>query len=276
MNWIWASLLGLIQGLTEFLPVSSSGHLALVTRLGNLRLADELFFDLCLHVGSLIAVALYFRAEIKELVLAGAALGKQLTAPRGFPALIQEKPFCALFLFLLEATAVTGAVGFFLHDWVVDSFSNTKGLAIGWFVTAFLLTLAQKKLSKSSGSHPFRWYHALVIGLFQAIALFPAISRSGATLTAALLCGLSQEKAFRFSFLLSIPAIVMAFLGEAFFQRELLLNGLSHIPLYFLGLFVSAIVSYLALNLLSWFLAKRQLTPFIIYTALLGVIVFFK
>lgn len=275
MDWIWASLLGVIQGLTEFLPVSSSGHLALATRLGNFKMADELFFDLCLHVGSLIAVVIYFRAEIKELWAAAVALTKQLATPRGFPRLIQEKPFCTLFLFLLAATVVTGIIGLFLHDRVLEAFSSPKAIAVGWFGTAFLLTLAQIKLKKSFVATPFRWYHALVIGLFQSIALFPGISRSGATLTAALLCGLSQEKAFRFSFLLSIPAIVMAFLGEAFFQRELLLNGLSHIPLYFLGLFVSALFSYFALNILSWFLVKRQLIPFIIYTALLGVIVFF-
>ncbi len=199
MDFIQAALLGLIQGLTEFLPVSSSGHLVITQKLFGLNPPEEFFFNICAHLGSLIAVLLFFRIDVKELALAAFRLGSQLAQPKGFPLLFQSSSTCRTLLFLLIATFVTGVVGFLFHSYFVESFSSVKRIGVSWLITAGLLLLAQWKLKQPSSNHSLIWPMAVLIGFFQALALFPGISRSGATLTAALLCGLNKESAFRFA-----------------------------------------------------------------------------
>lgn len=263
MEYWHALLLGLIQGLTEFLPISSSGHIALLSHLTDMDLAKQLFFNVCVHVGSLGAIFVFFRREIKELVLGC------------LNALTQKKNNAEskLFLNLVVATFVTGLFGILFHYNIELSFKSTQGLAVGWWITALLLLAAHGRLKYSLSSKPIKWHQALLIGLFQAMALLPGVSRAGATLTAGLLTGLGRDEAFRFAFLLAIPTILMAFTAELFQQEGELLQPALIGP-YLFGIVVSAISSYLALFLLYWFLKRRQFIPFVVYNLVLGTLVF--
>jgi len=271
MDFIQAALLGLIQGLTEFLPVSSSGHLVITQKLFGLNPPEEFFFNICVHLGSLIAVLLFFKDEVKELGSTSIRLVRQLAHPKGFPSLFQSSLHCRTLLFLLIATFVTGAVGFLFHSYFVESFSSVKRIGVSWLITAGLLLSAQWKLKQPSSNLVMTWPMAILIGFFQALALFPGISRSGATLTAALLCGLNKERAFRFAFLLFIPTILLVFFVEGIQYRENFIHP-EMWSTYLIGFTVSGFCSYLALHILRWFVSRQQLLPFVFYCFIIGLL----
>jgi len=219
----------------------------------------------------LIAIFIYFRTEIKELLFAAVKIIIQLFNPLGFPDLFKRTPACSVLVFLLIATFMTGILGFLFYPLVTASFSNLKTLGICWLITCLLLIIAQSKLNIPSIPKKMHWSHSIWIGLFQGLALFPGISRSGATLTAGLICGLSKEKAFRFAFLLAIPSISMAFVGEAYQQKDTFMQIDQWTP-YIVGFIVSAITSYFALKFLHWLLVRKQLVPFILYCFVAGIV----
>jgi len=210
-------LLGLLQGVAEFLPISSSGHLALAQELFDL---DDvpLLFDIMLHLATLGAVLLFFRRKIWSLLkVAGRWLARH--------SLPEDKADMRTIVALLLGTAVTGVFGIVLSD-LVDDYSE-KLICVGFFITAGLLIFSdaveerrRKKLLESgsdglvttrTGVRPLQ---GLGIGLAQGIGVLPGISRSGSTIAGALLCGVDREQAGEFSFLLSIPAILGAFVLE--------------------------------------------------------------
>lgn len=217
MSVVEAVLLGLLQGVAEFLPISSSGHLALAQELFDL---DDvpLLFDIMLHLATLGAVLLFFRRKIWSLLK---VVGRWL-ARRSLP---EDKTDLRTIVALLLGTAVTGVFGILLSD-LVEGYSE-KLICVGFFVTAGLLIFSdaveerrRKKLLESgsdglvttrSGVRPLQ---GLGIGLAQGVGVLPGISRSGSTIAGALLCGVDREQAGEFSFLLSIPAILGAFVLE--------------------------------------------------------------
>lgn len=272
MDILWAAILGLIQGLTEFLPISSSGHIALLSKLFRISLTDELFFNVCLHVGSLAAIFVYFKKEIRDLALSCIRGFSLMTQPRMLAEFYRTDSSLQLTIHLLIATFVTGLIGLMAHTTVTLSFHSFKGMAVGWWITGTLLLCVQGKMRHELGSLKFLWYHATWIGLFQSFALFPGISRAGATLAAGLLIGLDRNQSFRFAFLLAVPTIFMAFIGEFYFEKEAILSVSSWFP-YFVGFIVSAIFSYFALWLLQWLLERKQFIPFIVYSYVLGTFV---
>jgi len=270
MTTLQAFLLGLIQGLTEFLPVSSSGHLALTAHFFGLDPRGKIFFDLVLHMGSFAAVLIYFRREVGILAAACLRAARQCARPAGLPSLFRADPAARGVFFLLLATGVTGAVGLTFQSRFEEAFENGKQIGVEFLLTAGLLALAQWRLSRPVAAVAMNWLIAAVIGLFQALSLLPAISRSGATLTAGLLCKLDREEAFRFAFLLAVPAIPLVFIvkglqeGGSVWQPELF-------PGYAAGFISSALTSYLALRILHWFISRRQLVPFILYCLAAGL-----
>ena len=195
---IWqAVVLGLVQGLTEFLPVSSSGHLTFVQRLMGVDLGGmDLLFDIMLHVGTLVAVCAVFWRDILDLF---------------------KRPFKTL-LYLIVATIPAGIVGLFLMDWSEDTISNSQYigifLAVFFTLTAVLLLITEiyaKRRSKSK-ELPLCWRTTIPMGLAQAVAaLFPGISRSGSTICAGVLAGGRSDELSKFSFLMSIPVILGSF-----------------------------------------------------------------
>lgn len=188
---IWQSMiLGTVQGLTEFLPVSSSGHLELLHRLMGADFGgNTLFVDIILHLGTLLAVVVVLRKEIAELF---------------------RKPFSRLFM-LVAATVPAGLTGLLFRDGIDSLMQGSGGvalLALFFAITAVLLITAQTVSERRKHCVPLGWKHALLMGAAQACALFPGISRSGSTIVAGVLSGAEKRDVARFSFLMSIPIIL--------------------------------------------------------------------
>lgn len=254
MTALQASVLGLVQGLGEFLPISSSAHLVLVPRF--LGWDDQgLSVDVALHLGTLLAVTVYFWKD-----LSGIALG----ALRGEPR--QRK-----MLFLLAAATVPGGIaGLLLDDYVETVFRSPALIAWTLMLFGLLLGWADRKGRKERGLEGMDWGPALGVGLAQALAVVPGVSRSGITLTAALLLGFKREDAARFSFLLSFPIIAAAGTLKLRHLEPAMLDGA-----FLLGIAVAALSGAAAIwGLLNW-VKTRSLAPFVVYRLLLGILLLF-
>ena len=260
MSLLQAIVLGLIQAVTEFLPISSSGHLILVPRL--LGWPDQgLAFDEAVHVGTLVATLLYFRREVAEMT---AGLFASLRRPA-------EAPPAGRFAWLLGLGTVPAAVaGLLLADWVGTVARDPlliAGTLIGYGI---LLGLADRFGRRDRGLETVGLKAAMLIGLAQALALVPGTSRSGITITAALFLGLDRTAAARFSFLLSIPV------GLLVAVHDLVQIGSGEVPqagLVSLGaaFLVSAAAAYLVIAALLAWVRVRSLMPFVAYRVALGV-----
>lgn len=237
-------ILGVVQGFTEWLPISSSGHLVLFEHL--LQVRQDLSYDLFLHIASLGVMLVYFRADIMRLVRA--SVGKGSSDDR------------VLIVHIAIATLATVMVALLVRPFE----STLRGLfwvGLSLIVNAVFLYFTKK----SRGNRTLHWQMAAVIGLAQGLAAVPAISRSGLTIAVALLFGLPRELAFRFSFLIAIPAIagaVILTIGDLVWQ-----------PAYLVGFTVTAVVGYLSLIWLKRLVIRDSLYLFWIYNAVLAVIV---
>lgn len=243
-----AMWLGIVQGLTEFLPISSSGHLVVFQRLFGLR-EPLLAFDVLLHVGSLLAVVVFYRERLWQLMIS-------LVQPSRVPSGRR------LIFMIAVATLPAVIIGLGFKDFLTGLFDSLPAVGIHWLLTAALLFGVSRLSEGVKSVESITISDALMIGLFQALAILPAVSRSGATITAAILCGLRWSEAADFSFLISIPAIIGASILE--------IGGLadvtrSEISIYLFGAVISAVVSYSAIWLLLQLLRKRVIRPFAWY-----------
>ncbi len=202
---IWQSiLLGLTQGLAEFLPVSSSGHLVFFQSLFGLK-EPPIFFDVMLHLATLLAIILFFRRDIWKIIQ-----GVGSTFKKNQSDFSQVK----LLSLIILATLPTGLMGFFLKDWFESFFSAPRQVGGFLFLTGLVLFFTRFIRKEGKPLDQMKWSDALLIGIAQGIAILPGISRSGATISTSLFLGLNRELSGRFSFLLSIPAILGATLLE--------------------------------------------------------------
>lgn len=273
MSILEGVLLGLLQGVAEFLPISSSGHLAIAQELFNLE-DVPLLFDVFLHLATLGAVILFFHKRIWSLLQ---VVGRWL-ARRSLP---EDKADLQTIVALLLGTLVTGLFGIFLSDVVEDI--DVKFICIGFFITAGLLFLGdateerrrKKRLAadpdftvgKSGGVKPLQ---GLGIGLAQGFGVLPGISRSGSTIAGALLCGVDREQAGEFSFLLSIPAILGAFVLQLDDLDEIgSAVGLAPVVAGCIAAFVAGIF---ALSVLMKIVRKGKLELFALYLIPLGIL----
>lgn len=233
-----AIILGLVQGLTEFLPISSSGHLVLLQTILDVEYGAS--FDVILHTGTLLATILFFWNRIIKIK-------------------------SEYIKYLIVASIPTGIAGLFLQDHIDTLFSNIHLVSIGFLITTYLLFRTRNKPIHSNGLNTKT---SLLIGIAQALAIFPGISRSGSTISMGLGRGIKQDQAFTFSFLLSIPAILAATLLNlkdiALLQLDtsLILSG-------FISAFISGLI---ALSLLKRIMQKANLHLFGYYTAFLALI----
>jgi len=257
IDWWQAFLLALIQGLTEFLPISSSAHLILPSDI--LDWDDQgLAFDVAVHLGSLMAVIWYFRQKVGSLVVGGMqSLGGNWT----------ESGRLAWMLVL--ATIPAALVGLILGDFIEENLRSARVIAATTLMGALLLALADKTQHRDRGLEDLTWLFVLIIGLAQATALIPGTSRSGITMTMALLLGLRRTSAAEFSFLMAIPVILLSAMWKSLdlfamqqFPRDTLLIGIS----------VSAISAYLCIKYFLKLIERVGFMPFVIYRLLLGAI----
>lgn len=257
MELIQIIALAILQGLTEFLPISSSAHLILLPQLEGW--ADQgLAFDVAVHVGTLVAVVWYFR---RDLLLMTRDWGRSLATRQ----LVGES---RLAWAVLLGTLPVGLAGL-LFKGVIESELRSP-LVIAWATVLFALLLwwADARGRGVRSEHAIRWQDVLVIGIAQAVALIPGTSRSGITMTAGLMLGLSRSAAARFSFLLSIPVIVLA--GGLHVLE--LAGGTAAVDwtALLLGSVISGLAAYLCIHVFLKLLERIGMLPFVIYRLLLG------
>jgi len=255
VNWFQILFLSAVQGLTEFLPISSSGHLVLFQQLFGLS-QPMIFFDVLLHIGTLFAIFFYFRQDLLKLL-------------NGI--LKKEKSSLKILWLLILGSLPAAAFGFLFEKQINDVFNSLILLGISFLLTGLLLfSTIFIKDSKNIDIAKGKWFDAILIGFFQAIAILPAISRSGSTIVSGLWRGFSKEEAFRFSFFLAIPAILGALLLETKsatqFSSLQLFQGL-------IGMVVAGVVGYLSLALLQRVLKSKKIWIFGIYCSILGLII---
>jgi undecaprenyl-diphosphatase len=265
VTWIEALVLGFIQGATEFLPVSSSGHLVLVPWLLRWQPAGQsnLAFDTVLHLGTLVAVIVYFWRDLLRIVLAvvdGIRHKKPL-----------ETPEARLGWFIVVGSIPAAIVGFLLEDWFEELFGSPAAAAIALMVTALILSIAERISRRRRILSTMTWSDAVWIGLAQAVAIFPGISRSGATISAGLGRGLERSDATRYSFMLGVPAVA----GAGGWQLLKLLTSEAGAVSPFallIGFLAAAVVGFVAIHALLLFVRRRPLYLFSIYCLLLGAV----
>lgn len=249
MSWVLAGqviLLGLVQGLTEFLPISSSGHLVLLQHFLPQISVQPVILDTFLHAGSLVALFFFFWPQWKKI--------------------IEDKK---LLLNVFLATFITAVIVFPFKNLVEDSFSQPKIVGLCLLFTGFVL--AGVSYYKKNFSSRVNWKNSVIVGLLQSLAVLPGISRSGITISAGIFSNLRSKTAIRFSFLLAIPLIAGAVAGElsnvAWINNNLL-------PYYLLGAAVSCIFSFWSLKFLVKLLSlhQRKLIYFALYCWIIGIL----
>ncbi|MFZ3069953.1 MAG: undecaprenyl-diphosphatase UppP [Anaerolineaceae bacterium] len=266
MTFIQSIILGIVQGLTEFLPISSSAHLVLVPYLLNWNLApaEAFVFDVLVQLGTLVAVIVYFWKDLVTLFKAMVA-GVKTHQP------LQQADSRLGWLIVL-ATIPAGLAGLLLKDKVEAAFSNPVLTAVMLFVTAVLLTLSEVLSKKTRGSRDMQPKDALIIGLFQAVSIFPGISRSGSTISGSLLRGFKRQDAARVSFLMAVPIMSAAGL-LAVIDLFSMPAPAGFLPVVIVGFLVAMVVGYLSIRWFMGFLKQNTLLPFAVYCGLLSVIV---
>lgn len=268
MTLVQALLLGIVQGLTEFLPVSSSGHLVIVRSLMGIQPAG-MTFEVMVHFATLLAILVAFRGELVELVRAVARLPAWMLRREASNG--ADDPYLRLALLILLGSVPAGVAGLLWKDAIGQLFQNPSVAAAMLLVTGLLLWVSDRVHWGSSELLQLRPWQALVTGVAQAAALVPGISRSGSTITVALFAGVRRDAAGRFSFLLAIPAIAGATLLEA---RELLAGaGSVSGPALLAGAVAAGVSGYAAIHLLMGFVRSGRLRFFAYYTWLVGLVV---
>ena len=273
MDILQAIIIGIVQGLTEFLPVSSSAHLIFVQNL--LGIPDVgLDYDVILHAGTLIAVMWFFRVDIVKLL---ASLVDSLfdLKNRQFKQGLAENPFKRLGWYVILATIPLVIVGYFFESQVDALYIGALFVpAFFLFVTGTILYISQRMNSGEINMNNIGPKESLLMGLGQACAVFPGLSRSGTTIAAGLVAGLDKEFAAKFSFILSIPtmigAVVLKFIIKS---SELNLSSIDFIPAL-TGFIITIIVGYFAIKWLLEIIQKRSLDCFAYYCWIVGIVVF--
>jgi undecaprenyl-diphosphatase len=254
MDPFQAIILGFTQGFTEWLPVSSTGHLRIAERLMGLQV--PLLFDVTLHVATLLVILLFFRTDIKNILV---ALGR-----RDFKS--EDGKLIPLIIVGIVPAALMGVV---FGDALDTNFNSLLALGVGFIVSGVVLYVSKFSRERKDG---ITYVDALLIGIAQGVALIPSISRSGMTIAIALLLGISRKKAFKFSFLLLVPAVIGAE-GLTLYQQRAELTlasiGLTEI---IVGCAVAIFVSFVALKLLWKTLANKKFYLFAFYCWLLGAV----
>jgi len=275
MAFFWHALLGLIQGLTEFLPVSSSGHLAAARMMierwapataGPILSAPPLFLEVCLHVGTLATVIVIYRKDLWQILTGMDLAVRQTLSGKGMSAWNEDR-WARLGLSVVAASVPTAILGFALKRPAERVGESLFSLGVAYVVLTAVLA-STRWIRGGSASTDLR--RALLVGLAQGIAVFPGISRSGLTISAGLAAGLDREEAARLSFLLSIPAVAGAALIKI--REGYAEIGLNAVPGYVLGGLSAFLVGCAALYLLVRIVRAGRLWLFAPYTAIMGIV----
>jgi undecaprenyl-diphosphatase len=261
MVWMFAVLLGVVQGLTEFLPVSSSGHLVMFQQIlgeEQLGIGDHVAFDLVLHLGTLVPVLIMYRSDIFGMFSDLRGDGPPL-----------ERGGLRLAAWVLVGTVPTGLIGILLKDVFEQLFTTTLSVGVAFAVTAALLWRTRAIEHGGREIAGMTWKDALIIGLAQGFAITPGISRSGTTIAVALMLGIRRDLAARYSFLLSVPAILGAFVLKA---KDVDVATAQAVGPLVIGFVAAALSGWVALVILLRLVRTGDFSRFSYYLAPLSVI----
>ena len=262
---IQAIILGIVQGLSEFLPISSSGHLVIIPELFGIP-EPALAFDVLLHVGTVAAAVAYFHRDIGRIILS-------FVAPRKLPS-EEVKRYRQLTLWLVAGSIPVVLVGLTLDNFVESLFHSTLAVGILLMLTSLIMAgaeLAYALTARRRAQGQMGLVDSLIVGLFQALAVAPGLSRSGATISGGMYLGFERETAARFAFLLGIPAS----LGAGVFKAKDLARGFGGVETaaYVAGGLAALVAGFAAVYLMIHYLRGHRLVVFSVYTFILGAFV---
>jgi undecaprenyl-diphosphatase len=274
LNIFSAAILGAIQGLTEFLPVSSSGHLVLLENLFHFdpEKPEMLLFDLTIHTGTVIAIFIVFRKSIAAFAKNLIAFGKYGSTPI---AIYKKSPSVHLLVLAIVTTFVTSVLGLSFKHYFESARGSLAVIAVMWIINATLLLITDWRGKTRLGLRQFGLVAAVIVGLAQTAAIMPGISRSGATICAAILIGLHRRWAVEFSFLIAIPAILGATAVELIQNFDKINSAAMPLSTIIVGPVIAAIVGIAALKILIKVSRKANLKIFAFYCYILACFVFF-
>jgi len=257
MNLIEILILAIVQGITEWLPISSSGHLVLIQQFNPEWQDVPMLFDVILHIGTLFVVLMVFRKDITKILQAVAKLNFKTEEGK-------------LALYITVGSIPTAVIGFLFKDLFESFFSNLLAVGVAFIMSGCIL-YASKLTSDKNKS--INYFDALLIGTAQGIALIPGVSRSGITISTGLLRRVKKEKAFQYSFLLYIPAVIGAAIGTSVTEWKSLAATEIDVFSMFFGLIITVIVGYLFLKLLFKMVIKEKFHVLAYYCWTLGLII---
>lgn len=283
MSLLQAILMGIIQGLTEFLPVSSSGHLALFKILFGVETDTGILYDVLLHVGTLLAICVVYYKDIWRLITEGCAIVRdsfvnvvvffknRTTNETEAYRRIVNSSYRKFVMLIIVSTIPTGVIGFFGRDVVSMASEILIVPGICLIVTAILLLVADR--TKDGGKLPknVTYTEAFGVGIAQGIATLPGLSRSGATITACLLSGYQRNFAVKYSFIMSIPAILGALILELTQLGNVTVTSME-IVYYIIGMMIAAVIGYICIKLMLVIVRRKKFTGFAIYCLLVGAL----
>lgn len=258
-----ALVLGLLQGFTEFLPISSSGHLVLAQSVIPGFSQPGVLFDITLHLGTLVAVCVYFWKDLVSLFFA-------LFAPPGRETAETRR----LLWFLIVGSIPTAVIGLVFRKQFEVMFTDLYGTGIWFIITGALLFVTDRVVTQGRKLANMNSFDALIIGIAQGLAIIPALSRSGSTIAAGVFLGLDRQLLVRYSFLLSIPAITGAFVLELIAHRHAAMEGFNPAA-YGIGVFAAGIVGYWSIAVLLNMTRSRRLSVFGYYCLAIGALTLF-
>ncbi len=282
MTLLQSIFMGFIQGMTEFLPVSSSGHLALFRALFNINTDTGIVFDILLHLGTLLAIFVVYYKDIWELICNGFGLlydiicnffiwiMRLIGKDKSYHCILST-PYRRFVLLIIISTIPTGIMGVIGKDFVESASSTALIPGICLIITSILLFISDRISEGQKNATTATYKNSIFVGISQGFATLPGLSRSGTTITACLLCGFEREFAVKYSFIMSIPAVLGAAVLEL---KDISQEAISHSDMinYLAGMAVAAIVGYICIKTMLVIVRNKKFTFFSIYCLIVGII----
>lgn len=269
MSILMSIFLGIVQGITEFLPVSSSGHLAIFQNFFSMENVESshMFFDVLLHLGTLVSVCVVYRKEVGGMIVAVVHMFTRRNDTENDPF---KSPMGRMALMIIIATIPLVFI-IFVKDYIEQLMGSSLFIGVALLLTGSLLFVSDKLAVGKKTERNMRVGDAVLIGVTQAVATIPGLSRSGATITAGLATGLNRETAVNFSFMMSIPAVLGANIVSLV---SAISTGIewSYMPVYLLGFVIAAVVGYFAIRLVKMLVDKNKFGKFAYYCWAVGLI----
>ncbi|MCR5237631.1 MAG: undecaprenyl-diphosphate phosphatase [Lachnospiraceae bacterium] len=272
MNVIQAIILGIIQGLAEFLPISSSGHLAIIQNLFHIETETGLLFDVLLHIGTLTAIFIVFWKDIVKLIIEFFGIIADFFRHFRDPDLIVlSSAYRRFVLLIIVSTIPTAILGYIGRDFVAYASTTLLLPGIGLIITSILLFICDRIGDGRKGIKKITYLNAFEIGIAQGVATLPGISRSGTTIAACLMLGIKKETAVKYSFIMSIPAVLGAAILELKDAAGTTVE-VGTVVAYIIGMVVSAVVGYFAIRVMINVVRRKRYLYFSIYCLVIGLV----